>query len=53
MTGTTEVAGVTVNCECLFIRELRIGPKIVKAIYSVLFPTGQIFFVDNFTEDNT
>ena len=50
MTGTTEVAGVTVNCECTALRQIRFGPEVVETIYSILV-AGQIFTTDNFTED--
>jgi hypothetical protein len=49
MTGTTKIAGTTVNCQCVGIREMRIGPDVVKKIYSIIV-CGQLQMVDNFTE---
>ena len=50
MTGTTEVAGVTVNCECTALRQIRFGPDVVETVYLIMV-AGLIFTTDNFTED--
>lgn len=50
MTGTTAIAGATVNCECVSLREVRLGPKVVESVYNLIV-AGIPVTNDNFTEE--
>lgn len=51
--GSTVVAGVRVSCRMIGLKDMRIGPRSIARVYSVLLPaTGQVFDVDNFEPEN-